>query len=295
MRDPAPLVTETCAKLFFLSGPAKLRAPVALRVAWSTGKPSEVGCMIEARGLTKLFKDRKLGEIRAVDNVSFVCKPGQIYCLLGANGAGKTTTLRMLATILEPSAGTAKICGHDVVESPQKVRASVGFLSAATALYPRLTSREMVEYFGRLNGLSRGTLKKRLDDIFQRLDMNSFRDRRCDNLSTGMKQRTSIARTLIHDPPVMIFDEPTLGLDIMTARTIIAFIRECRDLGKTVIFSTHVMSEVEKLCDVIGIIQGGELLAEGALSQLREKYAERDLEEIFVKIVSPHYALAEAR
>src|SRR5712692_10144471 len=200
----------------------------------------------------------------------------------------------MLATILEPTDGTAIVCGHDIVEQPEKVRASVGFLSTATALSPRLTAQEMVEYFGRLNGLDEATLKKRVDDIFKRLDMDGFRDRRCAKLSTGMKQKTSIARTLVHDPPVMIFDEPTLGLDIMTARTIIAFIRECRDLGKTVIFSTHVMSEVEKLCDVIGIIQGGELLAEGSLPQLRDKYAERDLEEIFVKIVAPHYVQAEA-
>ncbi len=250
--------------------------------------------MIEARGLSKRFHDKKRGEIRAVENVSFRCEPGKIYGLLGANGAGKTTTLRMLATILEPTDGTALVCGYDIVEQPEKVRASVGFLSTATALYPRLTAQEMVEYFGRLNGLDEPTLKKRVDDIFKRLDMDGFRDRRCDKLSTGMKQKTSIARTLIHDPPVMIFDEPTLGLDIMTARTIIAFIRECRDLGKTVIFSTHVMSEVEKLCDVIGIIQGGELLAEGSLPQLRDKYAERDLEEIFVKIVAPHYVQAEA-
>jgi sodium transport system ATP-binding protein len=250
--------------------------------------------MIEARGLSKRFHDKKRGEIRAVENVSFRCEPGKIYGLLGANGAGKTTTLRMLATILEPTDGTALVCGYDIVEQPEKVRASVGFLSTATALYPRLTAQEMVEYFGRLNGLDEPTLKKRVDDIFKRLDMDGFRDRRCDKLSTGMKQKTSIARTLIHDPPVMIFDEPTLGLDIMTARTIIAFIRECRDRGKTVIFSTHVMSEVEKLCDVIGIIQSGELLAEGSLSQLRDKYAEGDLEEIFVKIVAPHYVQAEA-
>ena len=184
--------------------------------------------MIETRGLTKTFKDKKRGEIRAVDNVSFVCKPGEIYGLLGANGAGKTTTLRLLATILEPTDGTAIVCGYDVVEAPEKVRANVGFLSTATALYPRLTYQEMVEYFGRLNGLDEATLKKRVDDIFTRLDMNSFRDRRCDKLSTGMKQKTSIARTLVHDPPVMIFDEPTLGLDIMTARTIVGFIRECR-------------------------------------------------------------------
>ena len=250
--------------------------------------------MIETRGLTKLFHDKKRGEIRAVDNVSFFCKPGQIYGLLGANGAGKTTMLRMLATILEPSDGTAVVCGHDIVEAPEKVRANVGVLSTATALYPRLTAQEMVEYFGRLNGLDEATLKKCVDDIFHRLDMNAFRDRRCDKLSTGMKQKTSIARTLIHDPQVMIFDEPTIGLDIMTARTIIQFIRECRERGKTVIFSTHVMSEVEKLCDIIGIIQSGKLLAEGSLAQLRERYRDNDLEEIFVKIVAPLYAAQEA-
>src|SRR5215470_6071489 len=250
--------------------------------------------MIETRGLSKLFHDKKRGEIRAVDGVSFTCTPGQIYGLLGANGAGKTTTLRMLATILEPTDGTALVCGHDVVEEPEKVRASVGFLSTATALYPRLTAQEMVEYFGRLNGLSELELKKRVDEIFSRLDMNSFCDRRCDKLSTGMKQKTSIARTLIHDPQVMIFDEPTLGLDVMTARTIIDFIRECRQRGKTVIFSTHVMSEVEKLCDVIGIIQSGKLLAEGSPAELRDRYQDGDLEEIFVKVVAPHYQSGEA-
>src|SRR5216683_3006639 len=250
--------------------------------------------MIEARGLSKHFQDKKRGEIRAVDNVSFRCEPGRIYGLLGANGAGKTTTLRLLATILEPTDGTALVCGYDIIEHPDKVRANVGFLSTATALYPRLTAQELVEYFGRLNGLDEATLKKRVDTIFDRLEMNDFRDRRCDKLSSGMKQKTSIARTLVHDPPVMIFDEPTLGLDIMTARTIIEFIRECRERQKTVIFSTHVMREVEKLCDVVGIIQGGKLLAEGTLEQLRQRHGENDLEEIFVKIVSPHYGAQES-
>jgi sodium transport system ATP-binding protein len=245
--------------------------------------------MIEVRNLSKRFRDKKRGEIRAVDGISFRCEPGQIYGLLGANGAGKTTTLRMLATILEPADGTAVVCGHDILDEPDKVRAKVGFLSTATALYPRLTARELVQYFGRLNGLDESVLNKRVDDIFDRLDMNGFRDRRCDTLSTGMQQKTSIARTLVHNPPAMIFDEPTLGLDIMTARTITEFIRECRNLGKTVIFSTHIMSEVEKLCDVIGIVQNGKLLAEGTLAQLRQKTGEQDLEEIFVKIVAPHY------
>jgi sodium transport system ATP-binding protein len=251
--------------------------------------------VIEARGLSKRFQDKKRGEVRAVDNVSFTAKPGQIYGLLGANGAGKTTTLRMLATILEPTHGTAVVHGYDVVDSPEKVRANVGFLSGGTALYPRLTAQEMVEYFGRLNGLDESTLKSRVDFLFERLEMNDFRDRRCDKLSTGMKQKTSIARTLVHDPPVMIFDEPTSGLDVMAARSIIAFIKECRDKGKTVIFSTHIMTEAEKLCDTVGIIQSGKLLTEGTLDELRQKHGEQDLEEIFVKVVAPLYVEPEAK
>jgi len=251
--------------------------------------------VIEARGLSKHFLDKKRGKVLAVDNVSFTAKPGQIYGLLGANGAGKTTTLRMLATILEPTEGSAVVQGFDVVDSPEKVRANVGFLSGGTALYPRLTAQEMVEYFGRLNGLDESTLKSRVDVLFDRLDMNEFRDRRCDKLSTGMKQKTSIARTLVHDPPVMIFDEPTSGLDVMAARSIIAFIKECRDKGKTVIFSTHIMTEVEKLCDTVGIIQSGKLLTEGTLEELRQKHGEQDLEEIFVKVVAPLYVEPEAK
>src|SRR5215470_1204129 len=250
--------------------------------------------VIEAVNLRKTFQDKKRGEVKAVDDVSFVCRPGEIYGLLGANGAGKTTTLRMLATILEPTDGTAVVCGYDVIEQPEKVRAHVGFLSTATALYPRLSAQELVEYFGRLNGLDEATLKKRVGDIFNRLDMNGFRDRRCDKLSTGMKQKTSIARTLVHDPPVMIFDEPTGGLDVMAARSIVEFIRECRDRGKTVIFSTHIMTEVEKLCDVIGIIQSGKLLAHGTVSELRAKYSEHNLEEIIVKVVGPLLKNSEA-
>ncbi|HUK30578.1 MAG TPA: ATP-binding cassette domain-containing protein [Candidatus Acidoferrum sp.] len=243
--------------------------------------------MIEAESLCKVFQDKKRGEVRAVNDVSFICKPGQIYGLLGANGAGKTTTLRMLATILEPTSGTARVAGFDLMKDPENVRANVGFLSTATALYGRLTAQEMVEYFGRLYGLDEATIKRRIDEIFTRLEMNDFRDRRCDKLSTGMKQKVSIARTLVHDPPVMIFDEPTLGLDVMAARTIVQFVRECRDNGKTVIFSTHIMSEVEKLCDQIGIIHGGMLLAEGSLADLRQKYGQQDLEDIFVSIVEP--------
>lgn len=241
--------------------------------------------MIEARQLVKRFRDKKRGDVCAVNGVSFSCRPGEVYGLLGANGAGKTTALRILATILEPTEGTAIVAGFDVRKDPQNVRARVGFLSAATALYGRLSAQEMVEYFGRLHGLDEPTLRSRIDDIFTRLGMNGFRDRRCDRLSTGVKQKVSIARTLIHDPAVMIFDEPTVGLDVMAARTIVAFIRECRDNGKTVVFSTHVMSEVEKLCDRVGIIHRGALLAEGALPELRARFGVQDLEELFVKVI----------
>lgn len=241
--------------------------------------------MIEAHDLTKVFRDKKRGEIRAVDGISFRCQPSQIYGLLGANGAGKTTTLRMLATILQPTDGSARVAGFDITEQPEQVRAQVGFLSTATALYGRLTARELVEYFGRLNGLNGGALRRRTDELFALLGISDFADRRCDKLSTGMKQKVSIARTLVHDPPVMIFDEPTVGLDVMAARTIVGFIRDCRDRGKTVIFSTHVMSEAEKLCDTIGIIHNGKLLAEGSLSELRARSGLDDLEEIFVRMV----------
>jgi sodium transport system ATP-binding protein len=238
--------------------------------------------MIEARGLSKVFHDKKRGEVCAVDAVSFCCRPGEIYGLLGANGAGKTTTLRMLATLLQPTSGNAQVAGYDVVREAAKVRASVGFLSTATALYGRLSAQEMVEYFGRLNGLEGERLRKSIDDLFAALDMNAYRHGRCEKLSTGMKQKVSIARTLVHDPPVMIFDEPTSGLDVMAARAIVSFIRQCRDRGKTVIFSTHVMSEAEKLCDRIGVIHNGRLLAEGTLDELRTRSGKSDLEDIFV-------------
>jgi len=241
--------------------------------------------MIEATNLTKVFRDRKGGDIRAVHGISFRCQPGQIYGLLGANGAGKTTALRLLATILQPTNGTARVAGFDIREQPEKVRANVGFLSTATALYGRLTARETVEYFGRLNGLNADKLRRRTEELFTLLGINEFADRRCDKLSTGMKQKISIARTLVHDPPVMIFDEPTLGLDVMAARTIVGFIRDCRSRGKTVIFSSHVMSEVQKLCDYIGIIHQGRLLAGGSLAELRQRTRQADLEEIFIQMV----------
>lgn len=250
--------------------------------------------MIEAVNLTKTFKDKKRGVVRAVDDVSFRCEPGQIYGLLGANGAGKTTALRMIATLLKPVSGSATVAGFDVVKDGAKVRAAVGFLAASTALYGRLTAREMITYFGRLNGMDDPSIRHRIKQLADELDMHEFLDRKCDKFSTGMKQKTSIARTLVHDPAVMIFDEPTLGLDVMTARAIVRFVRDCRDRGKTVIYSSHVMSEIEKLCDCIGIIHDGRLVAEGTLAELQVRYEETDMEEIFVKAVGGEAALAAA-
>ncbi len=250
--------------------------------------------MIESRNLSKSFPDKKR-RVQAVDDVSFRVEPGQIYGLLGANGAGKTTALRMLATLLKPTSGTAIVAGFDVVREPERVRANVGFLAASTALYGRLTAREFIAYFGRLNGLRDAEIAVRTGRLADELDMHEFLDRRLEKFSTGMKQKVSIARTLIHDPAVMIFDEPTLGLDVLAARTIVRFIRECRTRGKTVIYSTHVMSEVEKICDVIGIVHGGKLRAEGTLAQLRLKFGQTEMEEVFIAAIGGESQLAEVR
>jgi sodium transport system ATP-binding protein len=247
--------------------------------------------MIVSENLTKTFHDKKRGKVHAVENVSFQCLPGQIYGLLGVNGAGKTTTLRMLATILQPTSGTAKVAGFDVATEPHKVRANIGFLSTATALYGRLTARETIEYFGRLNGMRGSVLNERVDHLLNLLGIAEFASGRCDKLSTGMKQKVSIARTIVHDPQVMIFDEPTLGLDVLAARGIVSFIKSCRDGGKTVIFSSHVMSEVEKLCDRVGIIHGGKMLSEGTVPGLRAEFGKEDLEDIFVALIEREHAL----
>lgn len=241
--------------------------------------------MIEATNLTKLFKDKKRGEIRAVDDISFTCRPGEIYGLLGPNGAGKTTTLRMLSTAIKPTSGSAVIYGVDVAKEPQRVRSRVGFLSGNTGLYRRLSPREMVTYFGKLYGMTSDAIKERADKIFAMLDMHDFADSRNDKLSSGMKQKVSIARSVIHDPPAMVFDEPTTGLDVISSRTIVNFIRQCRNEGKTVIFSTHIMSEAMRLCDKIGIIHQGKLYTEGTVQEILDQTATTDLESAFIKIV----------
>ncbi len=241
--------------------------------------------MIIAENLTKTFRDRKRGLVRAVNNLSLTCHPGQIFGLLGANGAGKTTTLRMLGTLLEPTHGNATIAGYDIRKNPQEVRRSIGFLSGSTALYGRLTAREMIQYFGQLNNLRGTDLSTRVDELIERLKIGEFENGRCDKLSTGQKQRVSIARSIVHRPPVMIFDEPTSGLDVMTSQTIMAFIEQCRIDNLTVVFSTHIMSEVERLCDRVAIVHHGVIAAEGSVDELRQLTGEAVMENAFLKIV----------
>lgn len=241
--------------------------------------------MIRVNNLKKVFYDKKRGKIEAVNGVDFHCHRGQIFGLLGPNGAGKTTTLRILATMMKPTEGEVLVNGYHVVKEAHKVRQSTGFLSGETGLYDRFTPRETILFFGRINGLSEKLISTRMGDIFKILDMGSFKDVRVDKLSTGMKQKLSIARAIIHDPPVLIFDEPTVGLDVITARVVVNYIKEFRKQGKCIIFSTHQMQEAEKLCDEIAIIHKGKILSEGTLADLQAKFQEVDLEDIFFKLV----------
>ena len=221
----------------------------------------------------------------AVDKVDMECQPGKIFGLLGLNGAGKTTLMRLLSTVLKPTSGTAKVNGFDILTDSQKVKASIGFLSSDTALYPRLTAEETVTYFARLNGIEEEVIQKRIENIFKIFDMENFRDRRVDKLSSGMKQKVSLARTIIHDPEVLILDEPTLGLDVITSKNIIQFIRRAKEENKCVLFSTHIMHEAEKLCDEIAIIHRGKILAVGTLEKLQSETRLKDLDEVFIKLV----------
>jgi sodium transport system ATP-binding protein len=240
---------------------------------------------VTVRDLSKFFYDDARGEIRAVDSISFVCRPGEIFGLLGANGAGKTTTLRLLSTILTPTSGTATIMDYDVVTEPEEVRRNLGFYSASTALYPRLTGQETLEFFARINHYPASQLKERVSSIIDRFDIGAYANARVDKLSSGMKQKVSIARTIIHDPPVLIFDEPTVGLDVLNALEMQKVLGEFRDEGKTIIFSTHIMSEAERLCDKIAIIHQGKILASDTLENLRKATGCHYLEDIFVRYV----------
>jgi sodium transport system ATP-binding protein len=242
--------------------------------------------MIQVDGLMKSFRDLRRGVVHAVNGVSFEARPGEIFGLLGPNGAGKTTTMRILCTVLRSTGGSARIAGYDVATQPGQVRQNIGFMSANTAVYDRMTALEMVSYFGRLYGMGEEQLRARLDEVFTTLQMNDFRDTLGAKMSTGMRQKVSIARAIIHDPPVLIFDEPTIGLDVLVARAVLKNIETLRSMGKCILFSTHIMREVERLCDRVAIVSRGQVQASGTLLELRERYGQNDLEELFFQLVS---------
>ena len=237
--------------------------------------------MIQVSGLSKTFSGARL----AVDNVTFSVHAGEVFGLLGPNGAGKTTTLRMLATLLKPSSGTATLNGFEVTEQPEKVREQIGFLSGDMGLYGRLTPLEILNFFGELNGMDAARRASRIQFLINMLDMQSFAGVRTDKLSTGMKQKTAIARTLLNDPPVLILDEPTSGLDVPTARTIETAIVDAKKVGKSVLYSTHVMEEAEYLCDRIGVISDGKLKMTGTMEELRAATGKQRLREIFLDLL----------
>ncbi len=249
--------------------------------------------MISVNNLTKVYKlnSKKMKELKtnskskvAANNISFEAKPGEIYGLLGPNGAGKTTTLRCVATLLKPTEGNISVCGFDTVKDGAKVRDSIAFLTNEIKLDPHFTPDYMFTFFGRLHGMTEEEIAARKQELFDKFDINDFANKRIEELSTGMKQRAAIAVTLVHDPKVVIFDEPTSGLDILTARQVTDYLKELRDAGKTVIVSTHIMSEAEKLCDKVGIIINGSKVAEGSQSEIYELTGTNDLEDAFFEL-----------
>jgi sodium transport system ATP-binding protein len=241
--------------------------------------------MLEVKGLTRYFYDAKRGEFAAVDDLNFEARTGEVFGLLGPNGAGKTTTLRMVAAILKPSSGSIKLNGQSLDHASDAMRRQIGFLSASTGLYQRLTPREILNYFCRLCQYPSAKVKERVEEIINSFAMSSYADTRCEKLSTGMLQRVSIARAVVHDPTLLILDEPTSGLDVIAKQSIHEFMVKCRQENKSVIFSTHLMNEAEKLCDRIGILHRGKLFAVGTLEELRGLTGQHYLEDIFLSIV----------
>jgi sodium transport system ATP-binding protein len=231
----------------------------------------------------RLYKS--YGDISAVSDLSLRVEAGEVYALLGANGAGKTTALRCLATLLAPTGGTASVGGFDIRTDPLSVRRNLGFLAASMGLYQRLTARELLHYFASLQEIPDATRTARVEEMISFFDLTSFADRLCGKLSTGQRQRVSIARAILHDPPALVLDEPTLGLDLLSGDVIYRFIDGVRARGRAVLFSTHQMSEVELLADRVGIIAGGRLVAEGTIDDILRKSGEANLAKAFLQIV----------
>jgi sodium transport system ATP-binding protein len=237
--------------------------------------------LIQCDSLTKRF-----GKFTAVDHVSFEVGNGEVFGLLGPNGAGKTTTMRLLSTLLKPTSGTATVAGYDLLREPQKVRASIGVLPEDTGLYDRLTAREHQLYYGRLHRMPEDVLRKRGDELLDIMQLKDRANTKVGDFSKGMKQKVALLRAFIHDPPVLLLDEPTAGLDVMSARSIQGFVERFRKEGKAIMISTHNMTEAQKLCDRVAIIDHARIVAVGTVAELQKRTSQKDLESIFVQLVT---------
>ncbi len=226
-----------------------------------------------------------ISSIEAVRGVSFTCTPGRIFALLGPNGAGKTTTLRLIATMLKPSSGKITVGGFDTVDSPLEVRRRIGFMTGSTGLYDRLTPDELIRYYADLYQIDSRLYRERRDELFSLLGIHEFSKQRIATLSSGMKQKVSIARTIIHNPEVVVFDEATAALDVITSRNIIRLIRDCKLQGKTVIFSTHRMGEVSLLSDDLAIIHKGKMIFNGSYKDFQSRMQTPSVEDEFIRLV----------
>lgn len=243
---------------------------------------------IEVEQLNKSYLDKARGVVHAVRNLSLECHSGEVVGLLGPNGAGKTTTLRMLATVLQPTSGCARVAGHDVQAEALQVRQKLGFLTGGTGLYGRLSPVEILRFFGRLHEMPEAKLAERMDRLMQSFGVHEFKNSNCDKLSTGQKQRVNLARTLLHDPPVLVLDEPTAGLDLISSRSILDFIHASKAEGKCILFSTHNMTEAEILCDRVAIILDGEIQAVDSIEGLKKSKNQNSLVEVFFHLVKQH-------